>query len=73
MRSIATGVGADESDLWLAEQHHRVHHDLDDNLVIAAARRAKASYLITRDIRLLNKATVPAVSPADMLALLGVA
>lgn len=71
LREIATVVGADESDLWLAERHHRVHRDLEDNLVVAAAQRSHADYLVTNDARLLAKATVPAVSPADMLALLG--
>ena len=70
MREIATAVGADESDLWLAEKHHKMHHDLEDDLVLAAATRAKADFLVTSDERLLRKATVAALSPADMLAYL---
>ena len=70
MRETATAVGADESDLWLAEKHHRLHRDLEDDLVLAAAIRAKADFLVTSDERLLRKATVAALTPEDMLAYL---
>ena len=38
--------------------------------VVAAARRAKADYLVTNDERLLRHSPVAALSPRDMLALL---
>lgn len=70
MRDRATGVGADESDLWMACKLQSVHNDLEDNLVIAAAERANATYLITNDEALAKHAPVAALTPGDALALL---
>lgn len=70
MRENATAVGADESDLWLACAYRGIHADLEDNLVIAAARRADATYLVTNDDQLIRHAPVAALSPADALAVL---
>lgn len=70
MRELATAVAADESDLWLAERYHVLHPDLEDDLVIAAAERSRADYLVTFDERLLRRAPVAALAPADVLALL---
>ena len=64
MRKQATAVGADESDLWTACNLRSVHNDLEDNLVVAAAQRADATYLVTNDEALIKHA------PADALALL---
>lgn len=70
MREIATAVGADESDAWLACKLKSVHGDLEDNLVIAAAQRAHATYLITNDEALIKHAPVAALTPEDALAML---
>ena len=70
MRELGTGVGADESDLWMACNLHSVHNDLEDNLIVAAAQRANATYLITSDETLIKLAPVAALTPADALALL---
>lgn len=70
MRRIATAVGIDESDMWLAEKYHAVHPDFEDDLIIAAAKRCGADYLVTRDVKLLAHAPVPAITPADLLFLL---
>jgi len=70
MRSLATAVGADGSDVWLASEWEHVHDDIEDNLVLAAAKRAKADYLVTSDRKLLAHAAlagIAAVSPEDML------
>ena len=70
MREAATVVGMDESDLWLAFKYRELNSDLEDNLVLAAAERAHADYLVSSDARLIAKASVPALSPEDMLAYL---
>lgn len=66
----ATSVGSTQGDVWLARKYKRLNHDLEDNIVLAAAERAKVDYLVTSDQQLLKKATVAALSPEDMLALL---
>ena len=70
MREQATAVGADESDLWKACALHSVHTDLEDNLIVAAAQRANATYLVTNDEVLIKHAPVAALTPSDALALL---
>lgn len=73
MREIATAVGADNSDVWLASKWEPLHGDIEDNLVLAAAKRAEADYVVTSDRQLLAHAAlagVAAVSPEDMLAVL---
>lgn len=73
MREVATAVGADGSDVWLASKWDYLHADMEDNMVLAAAKRAKADYLVTGDKKLLAHAPlagVAAVSPEDMLAVL---
>lgn len=70
MRDVATAVGADESDLWLAEKNHALHRDLEDDLVIAAAQRSGADYLVTVDKELRHRAPVATLAPEDMLVVL---
>ena len=66
MRELGTAVGVDEADLWLACKYRRLHGDLEDNLVLAAAERVHADYLVTSDTQLIRKSTVAAFTPADM-------
>ena len=73
MQEIATAVGADNSDVWLASKWESLHGDIEDNLVLAAAKRAQADYVVTSDRQLWSHAAlagVAAVSPEDMLAVL---
>lgn len=70
IREQATAVGTDESDLWKACALHSIHNDLEDNLIVAAAQRANASYLVTNDEGLIKHAPVAALTPKDALALL---
>lgn len=70
MRELATAVGMDESDLWLACKYRTLTWDLEDNVVLAAAQRAEVDYLVTNDRVLIQRATVPALTPKDMTALL---
>lgn len=68
MDEIATAVGADSSDIWLARKYQRIHEDC---LVLAAAQRAKADLLVTSDEALLRHAPVAVLSVDDFLALVG--
>ena len=70
MRSMATAVGCDESDLWLAAKYQDVIGDLEDALVVCAAVRASASYLVTNDVRLLQASPVRAVSSPEAVRLM---
>ncbi|MBR3157486.1 MAG: PIN domain-containing protein [Atopobiaceae bacterium] len=66
MCELATAVGADGSDVWLAEKYRRIHSDFEDNLVLAACKRANANYLVTNDKSLIAHADVLAKTPRQM-------
>lgn len=65
-----TLVPLDTSDFFEARCFYEVHRDFEDDLILAAAVRAKADYLITNDKKLLAHAPVATLTPADMLTLL---
>lgn len=67
MAELGTPVAADASDFWIARKFRSIHTDLEDDFVLAAAERAQADYLITSDKTLMQKSTVPALSPHDFL------
>ena len=62
MREVATAVGADQTDVWLACKSEYVHNDVEDNLVLAAARRSKADCLVTSDKALFEHAPLACVA-----------
>lgn len=66
----ATAIGADNGDVWLARKYRSLHDDFEDNLILAAAQRAHASFLVTSDEKLLQKSTVPAHTPHYAIELL---
>ena len=66
----ATSAGSAQVDMWLARKYKKLNRDFEDDVILAAAERAKVDYLVTSDQQLLKKATVAALSPEDMLALL---
>lgn len=68
MRELATSVGCNEGDVWLASKWRSVNGDLEDNLVRTAVERSKADLLVTWDKGLLAKAFVPTVTPADAVS-----
>ncbi len=70
MRAIATAVALDESDVWIAEKLQGIHSDFEDNLVIAAALRSKADFLVTTDERLIAHSPVAALTPQDAITYL---
>ena len=71
MNELAYAVGADGSDVWLADKYLSIHPDFEDNLVLAACKRIKADYLVTNDRALIRNADVLAKTPAQMLELMG--
>ncbi|WP_283169728.1 type II toxin-antitoxin system VapC family toxin [Curtanaerobium respiraculi] len=70
MDELATAVGCDSSDVWLAQKYRCLHNDLEDNLIFAAANRAHVTQLVTSDERLIEHAPVATLTPKDALALL---
>lgn len=70
LHELASAVPTDDADIWLALKYRSLSEDLEDNLVLAAAQRVAVDYLVTTDRVLLNKATVAALAPQDMLTVL---
>lgn len=70
LSEMATVVGSDAVDVWIALKLRAVHGDFEDDLVIAAAQRAKATYLVTSDERLIRHAPVAVLAPADAYAMI---
>lgn len=70
MREVGTPIPVDASDLYLADKFRDVLDDLEDDLVMAACRRAKANYLVTNNLKLLAHAPVDARTPQHMVELL---
>ena len=68
LQEVATPVGLDLTDVWLASKWRQVDGDLEDNLVRAAAKRANADLLVTWDKKMLSKAVVPTLTPTDAIA-----
>ncbi len=58
-------VGSDFLDATIAVKQRGIHDDYEDNLVIAAAMRMKADFLVTSDATLLKHAPVAALTPED--------
>lgn len=73
MTENATAVGADASDLWLADKYLTLHRDYEDNLVLAACKRAQVDYLVTNDHKLLEHADLAAKTPRQMMSILALA
>lgn len=67
LTEIALAVGADHSDVWLAQKQRRLHSDFEDDMVIAAAMRSKAVLLVTQDKQLAANAPVATADVAKAL------
>lgn len=70
LQENAFAIRADQSDVWLSCKYRTSHDDLEDNLALAAAERAKSMIFVTSDEKLLRHATVCAKTPKDALAML---
>lgn len=73
MTENATAVGADASELWLADKYLTLHRDYEDNLVLAACKRAQIDYLVTNNRKLLEHADLAAKTPRQMMPILALA
>lgn len=67
MHEIATAVGADDSDIWLALKFYLAHRDIEDDMVLAAMERSGAPFLVTNDLKLIRHANCAAMTAEDML------
>ena len=72
LRKRALIVGADMSDCLEAEVLKSVHGDLGDNLVLAAAKRTRASYLVSQNEALRAHAPLPGISVREAAELMQV-
>ena len=70
LHELATAVATDDADVLAALRYRSLSENLEDNLVLVAAQRAGADYLVTTDQVLLSKATIAALTPQDMLTVL---
>lgn len=69
LSEIAAAVCCDQSDIWMARKQRPLHNDFEDDLVIAAAMRAKALCLVTNDEQLLRHCPVAALDVPDAITL----
>lgn len=69
MEELATVVPLDQSDIWIATKYRAIHPDFEDDLVLAAAERAKPDFLVTNDEALIRHAPVAALTAREVLAL----
>ena len=70
LTEIATVVGADLADVVEARALRPVHPDFEDDLLVSAARRCNADYLVTFDKLLRSHCPMAALTPAEAEALL---
>lgn len=73
MERLSTPVGLDLTDSWFARKIRPIHNDFEDNLVIAAAKRAEVDAIVTLDAQLIAHAPAAAavaMTPKDALYLI---
>ena len=70
MQDIATAIPVDSNDLYLACRYRDQHDDLEDDLILAACKKAQANYLVTSDKKLLAHAPIEALTTSEMTRLL---
>lgn len=67
----ATVVGADHSDAYKVLKQKVAHGDYEDNLVVAAALRSGADFLVTDDEKLRRDAPIMALTVKEACEYLG--
>lgn len=72
LRERATVVGADLGDVLQAEYLRSLHKDLADCLLLAAAKRGRADYLLTERAELHERVPLPSLGLWEMGLLLGI-
>lgn len=63
---LALVVPMGTAEVWEAFSLRRGHGDFEDDLLIAAARRAGVDYLVTSDQTLIARSPVPCLDVADV-------
>lgn len=71
LSELACAVPCDASDVWIAQKQKSLHGDYEDDLIIAAAKRAQVDCLVTSDEALRRHAPVTAFSVEDAITYLG--
>ena len=66
MRRLSVVVDYGVADVIEAEYAKRLHDDFEDDLILAAARHAKADILVTNDAELRAHAPLPAFGVAEL-------
>lgn len=72
MREFASAVGMDESDIWLASKYRPMDPDFEDNVLLAAAQRSGADYVVTWDSGLLRTPIARTATPTQMREMLSI-
>ena len=70
MVELATAMPCGHTDVSIAQKFKKLHGDLEDDLVIAAAIRSKADVLVTSDENLRRHAPVAAMCVDDAIKFL---
>ena len=70
LRKRSTVVGADSSDMIEAMTQRANHADYEDNLLVAAAMRARATHIVSSDKQLQTHSPVPCISIKEACALI---
>lgn len=70
IRNLATAVGVDESGIWLVNKYRSISSDLENNVLLAAAQRSGADYVVSWDAGVLRAPVVRTADPVQMLTLL---
>ena len=70
MVSHATVIPLGEGDIWESLLLRAKHGDYEDDLVLAAALKSKAAWLVTQDSALTRHAPLPCLTEAEALDML---
>ena len=70
MQDISSPVPLDLRTIWLGRKLESTCSDFEDCLVLGACELAEVDFLVTSDEKLRSRATVAALSPADMTSYL---
>lgn len=68
VRQIVTFATLDAADVDYAIGLRPLHHDFEDDVILAAAHRVSADFLVTNDEKLRNHSPIRAYDPTTMYA-----
>lgn len=67
MQEAACALPLDMRTTWMAERMKNLCPDFEDALILAACELNQVKYFVTNDETLINKASVPTLTSANML------